>query len=82
MFADHLEGITFCGVEDISEGNLSWWAEKFVTSLRSTYALNNLSLAEPLKDLLGVGQVDPLTIGDLSRADRELSVISGEVKSA
>jgi hypothetical protein len=82
VFADHLKGITLYRVEDIFEGYLRWRAKKFVAPLRSTHTLDDISLTEPLKDLLGVGEIDPLTFGDLSRAYRDLSVIFGEVKSA
>lgn len=82
MFADYLEGISLYGVEDVFKGYLSWWAEKFVAALRSTHTLDDISLTEPLQDLLGVREIYPLALGDLSRADSDLSVIFGEVKSA
>jgi hypothetical protein len=82
MLADDLKCISLDRVEDILERDLSRRTEKFVASFGATDALNHISFAEAVEDLLGVGKIDSLTFGYLSRSDRDISVIFSEVKGA
>lgn len=82
VLADDLKRISLDRVEDVFERDLSGRAQQFIASFRTPDALNHFSLSKAVEDLLGVGKVEPLALGDLSRADRDLSVIFREVKGA
>lgn len=82
VVADNLKGVSLNRVEDIFEGYLGWRALKLVSTLGATNALDNLSLAQALEDLLGVWQIYPLALSYLRCSDRKLSIIFCEVEGA